>query len=146
MAVAMERSAKDFYSTLSTRFPAEKVLFNELAADEEHHAKIYTELLAGGEEIYSTGEGRMLADYSIQVLEETGIVDKLRRGGARAQEPTDLKSALDEAIHIERDSLLFYHNIELELGGKTIMEIRKVIRMEYGHLMKVAEKRLAITL
>jgi rubrerythrin len=144
MAVAIERSAKDFYSTLTIKFPVEKVLFNELAEDEEYPAKRYTELLAGEEDVYSSSEGRMLADYSIQVLEKTGIMNNLRRGSVRAQETQDLMSALDEAIQMERDSLLFYHSIELELGGKTIEEIRKIIRMEYDHLMKVVEKKSAI--
>jgi len=141
MAVAVEKSAKDFYTTLSKRFPQDQVFFDSLADDEEDHARRYRELLAG-DEVYSTEEERMLADDNIQVLEKTGIVGSLRSGGARAQQVPDLKSALKVAIQMEKDTLLLYHNMQMELASATAGEIQKIIKMEYAHLIKVSKREI----
>ncbi len=140
MAVTVEKSAKDFYNTLGQRFLEHYYVFRHLADEEEDHEKRYVQLLGKRkvEEIYSTEEERKQADYNIKVLEDTGIVDNLRKGAARAMEIPDLKSALKAAVQLEKDTMLFYYNMAMAIGSKEDrQEIYKIIRIEHDHLSRV---------
>ncbi len=136
MAIAAEESAKTFYSSLSRRFPEHSAFFNQLAGDEEQHAKTYRKLLSGGE-TYASEEERTLADRYIQALETSGLVSSLRRGGERAGEAADLKTAMQAAIHMEKDTVLLYHSIAMAAGKEDRLEIYRIIDVELGHLAKI---------
>jgi len=137
MAVAIEDSAKDFYDSLSNKLPQNRIVFEQLAKDEDGHAKRYRQLLASGGDVYSTGEERALADYNIKVMEELGIISNLRMGADRAREISDLRSAIDAAVQLEKDTLLFYHNLAMDLGSDDRQVIYKIIDVEYAHLSKL---------
>jgi len=139
MAIAIEESAQDFYKALVGKFPKHKALFQQLARDEESHAKRYAQLLSRGktEEISSTEEERMLADHNIKVLEDSGVVRNLRRGAERAREVSELKSAVEAAVQLEKDTVLFYYNLAMGLGKEDRQEVYKIIRVEHSHLYKV---------
>jgi len=148
MAVAVEESARDFYTTLSQRFPKHKALFTYLAEDEETHAETYTKLLGKVEEIYPTGgrkveevypseEERKQADHNIQVLESLGLIGNLREGASRAKEVSDLKLALEAAVLLEKDTLLFYQNMTMALGRTDRQEVYKIMNVELNHLYRV---------
>lgn len=148
MAVAVEESAKDFYTTLGQRFSEHKAVFDYLAEDEEDHAKTYTRLLkkveetypTGGkrvEEIYPTEEERKQADHNIQILESLGMIGNLREGASRAKEVSDMKLALEAAIQLEKDTLLFYQNMTMALGRTDRHEVYKIMNVEMNHLYRV---------
>ena len=140
MAVDVEESARDFYVTLARKFSEDEDFFKQLANDEVNHAKTYVRLIGKRkiEEIRSTEEERMQAEHNIKVLEDTGVVDSLRKGAARAMEVPDLKSALNAAVQLEKDTMLFYYNMAMALGSKEDrQEIYKIIRVEHTHLYKV---------
>ncbi|MEM2915311.1 MAG: ferritin family protein [Candidatus Bathyarchaeia archaeon] len=136
MAVAVENSAKDFYLALSEKIPEREALFENLANDEEEHARIYKQLLSRPG-VYSTEEDRMLADFNIKVLEDLGVISNLRRGAERARKISHLKSAIDVAVQLEKDTALFYSNMAMELGIEDRQEIYKIIQTEYSHMYKV---------
>ena len=140
MAVDVEESARDFYVTLARKFSEDEDFFKQLANDEVNHAKTYVRLIGKRkiEEIRSTEEERMQAEHNIKVLEDTGVVDSLRKGAARAMEVPDLKSALNAAVQLEKDTMLFYYNMAMALGSKEDrQETYKIIRVEHTHLYKV---------
>ncbi len=136
MAIAAEESAKTFYSALSRRFPEHSAFFNQLAGDEEQHAKTYRGLLSGGE-TYSSGEERTLADRYIQALETSGLVSSLRKGAERAGEAADLKSAMQAAVQMEKDTVLLYHSIAMVAGREDRLKIYGIIDVELSHLAKI---------
>lgn len=136
MAIAAEESAKTFYSALSRRFPEHSAFFNQLAGDEEQHAKTYRGLLSGGE-TYASGEERTLADRYIQALETSGLVSSLRKGAERAGEAADLKSAMQAAVQMEKDTVLLYHSIAMVAGREDRLEIYGIIDVELSHLAKI---------
>jgi len=136
MAVAVEESASDFYTTLAERFSRHQEVFRQLANDEKGHAKRYTQLLSR-EEMYSTEEERMQADHNIQALESEGVFSNLRKGAERGRDVPDVKSALDAAVRLEKDTLLYYHALSMGLGKDDRQEIYKIIRVEHAHLYKV---------
>jgi len=139
MAVAIEKSSRDFYTALAKNFPKHGEVFKQLAKDEESHAERYTYLLSRRkmEEVYSTEEERMQADHNIHILEDTGLVGNLRRGAERAREVSDLKSAVEAAVQLEKDTLLFYYNLAMGLGKTDRQEVYKIIHVEHSHLYKV---------
>jgi rubrerythrin len=139
MAVAIEKSAADFYNSLARKFSEHKSLFEQFAKDETYHAKTYTHLLGQKEveEVDTTGEERQIAQYNIKILEDTGLVNNLRRGAERAREVQDLKEAIDAAVKLEKDTLLFYHNLSMGLRTSLRQEVYKIIRVEHTHLYKV---------
>jgi rubrerythrin len=140
MAVAIERSAGDFYKTLARKFPEHKSLFRQLTKDETLHAETFTRLLSQRKvrEVYVIGEEeRQLAQYNIKVLEDTKLVDNLRMGAERAREVCDLKEAVDVSVKLEKDTLLFYHNLAMGLKTSIRQEVYKIIKVEHTHLYKV---------
>ena len=148
MAAAVEESAKEFYTTLSHKFSEHEALFNYLAEDEENHANTYAKLLGkveetyptGGkrvEEVYPTEEERKQADHNIQMLESLGLISNLREGASRAREVADLGSALEAAIQLEKDTLLFYQNLTMALGRTDRQEVYKIMNVELNHLYRV---------
>ncbi|MEM2885014.1 MAG: ferritin family protein [Thermoproteota archaeon] len=139
MALAIEGSARAFYAALSGKFSEQGALFKQLARDEEEHESEYRQLLSGkgSEAIYSTEEERRVADYGIQILEDSGAIGNLRRGEERAKAAGDLDTALRISAEMEKDTSFFYHNIALGLGSEDRRVIYKIIEAEYGHLKKV---------
>ena len=139
MAVAIEDSAKDFYLTLSKKFPEHESLFDQLAKDEKDHSETFAYLLGRKRvrEVHSTEEERQLADYNIKVLEDTEVVGNLGKGAERARETPDLKSAVEAAVQLEKDTSLFYYNLAMGLGGIERHEVYKIIHVENSHLYKV---------
>jgi len=148
MAVAVEEAAKEFYTTLSYKFSQQEALFNYLAEDEENHAETYAKLLGKVEEIYPTGgrkveevypteEERKQADHNIQILESLGLISNLREGVSRAEEVPDLRSALEAAVQLEKDTLLFYQNLTMALGRTDRQEVYKIMNVELNHLYRV---------
>lgn len=136
IAIAAEESAKTFYSTLSQRFPEHVAFFNQLAEDERQHANTYRNLLSGGE-AYSSEEERRLADRYIHVLETSGLVSNLRKGAERAGEVGDLKSAMQTAVQMEKDTVLLYHSVAMAVGKEDRREIYRIIDVELSHLAKI---------
>ena len=139
MAVVIENSAKDFYATLSRKFPEHKTLFDQLAKDEKSHSETFTYLLGRKKvrEVHSTEDERQLADHNIKILEDTEVVGSLRKGAERAKEVPDLESAVEAAVQLEKDTLLFYHNLAMGLTGTERQEVYRIIRVENSHLYKV---------
>jgi len=139
MAVDVEHSAKAFYSTLAAKFPEHQSLFEELAKDETRHAETFTGLLGQRkvEEVHATEEERQLAQYNIKVLEDTKLVDSLRMGAERGKEVKSLKGAISSAVKLEKDTLLFYHNLAMGLKTSVRQEVYKIIRVEHTHLYEV---------
>jgi rubrerythrin len=138
MAIAVERASEDFYKALSSKFSEHKILFRKLARDESGHAEKYNYLLSRLDVMtYSTEETRMQADESIKILEKIGIVDNLRQGTKRSEEVSGLESAIQAAIQLEKDTLLFYLNLVMEFGDEEKGEILKILREEHSHLFKV---------
>lgn len=139
MAVAIENSARDFYITLSRKFSEHKSLFDQLAKDEKSHSKTFTYLLGRKKvrEVHSTEEERQLADHNIKILEDTEVVGNLRKGAERARQLPDLKSAVEAAVQLEKDTSLFYYNLAMGLAGTERQEVYRIIRVENSHLYKV---------
>lgn len=139
MAIAVEESAKEFYTALARKFSEHKDLFRQLAKDEKDHSERYTYLLGRRKvkEVYSTEEERMLADHNIRILESTQLVGNLRRGAERAREVPDLKSAVKAAVQLEKDTLLFYQNLAMGLGKEDRQEVYRIIEVEHSHLYRV---------
>jgi rubrerythrin len=117
-------------------------LFNHLASEEEIHLmgfqslynslKTYQPHITDEEEYY--GYIKMLADMNIFTKKE-GVDSVIKK----IKEPED---ALDIAIGVEKDSIIFYTELkELVLGAqkKTVEEI---IRQEKGHLRELFLKAI----
>jgi rubrerythrin len=139
MAIIIEESSESFYKTLQKKFPKNNELFKLLAEDEKNHAKTFTKLMAKRKinEIYTTEEERQLADHNIKILESTQIVGNLRKGAQRATNAKDLKTAIEVAVQMEKDTSLFYYNLSMGLGKEERQEVYKIIRIEHNHIAKV---------
>ena len=113
-------------------------IFRIIARDESDHAERFFLILGRLDQLtYSTEETRLQADQNIQVLEKTGIIDNLRKGDKRAEKASNLKSAIVTAVKLEKDTLLFYQNLAVELKNFEKKVMQKIIQQEYEHLQKV---------
>jgi rubrerythrin len=138
MAVAIEQSATAFYTALSKKFIKHNSLFKQLAKDEMQHVKHFNDLLSRLDVLtYSTEETRKLADYNIQILEKMRVLNNLRKGAERASEVKDVNSAIKTSIQLEKDTLLFYHNLASKFKDEERKQLNKIIRIEHSHLYKI---------
>ena len=140
MASDVEKGAAEFYMALSKKFPTHKEIFQKLAIDEEEHAKRYLDLLKSvGQmpDIYLTREDHMLAEQNLKVLETSGVIANLKSAADHAKSIQDLLSAIQTAVQLERDSVVFYSGMAMALSEKDRNEIYKIIEVEHRHLDKV---------
>jgi len=144
MAITIERSARDFYSKLAEKVQKYKVFFNQIAEDEKRHAEIYVHLLGQKkvDEVHSTEQDRILANYNIKILEDTGIIGGLRKGFERAEKIRDLDEAIQTAVNLEKDTSLFYQDLSMGLMSPFRQEIYKIIKVEHTHLYKIQNLKL----
>ena len=123
---------------MSRRFPEQRNIFRTIARDESDHAERFYLILGRLNQLtYSTKETRFQADHNIQILEKTGILGNLRKGDKRVEKVLDLKLAIVEAVELEKDTLLFYQNLEKKLENIDEKVIQEIIEKEYEHLQKL---------
>jgi len=142
IAIKIEENGEEFYSRLATVTKHLKVkeTFEFLAGEERKHRNSFREIqqrLGEYKPAYESYPGEYL-NY-VKALAEENIFTKERAGQLLLKKPKAPTAALDTAIGLEKDSILFYNemkNFVLESEHKPINEI---IGQEKEHLRKLSE-------
>jgi rubrerythrin len=139
VAVRIERSGVEFYRVAGSMAhdPLIKDAMNILAAEEEKHIGIFRSLLDN------------IADYNPRFEYPgeyetfiSGVAQRVINGSQRAEEflkAKDLNSALNAAISLEMDAIMFYNEISLEFADKKARDIiYQIINEEKDHWARLA--------
>jgi len=141
IAIAVERRGAAFYDTLarSSQNGDVKQSFLALAAMEHQHIQTFQRLLAAAPPGASEGgDAEEYAGYFKALVDSSIFNDDLATSELVTRVDTD-KEAVEVGIGAEKDSILFYEQLQDIVAGSAADDIGKIISEEKDHLRKLAE-------
>lgn len=143
VAIGIEHRGIAFYDVMARSMDNEAVrgIFDHLAKMERRHIQVFQGILDalgdGQEQEVPTGEH---ADY-IRGLIDSGVFSD-EMVAAKLEVPSySYMEALELAIGIEKDSVLFYYEMRDMMAGAEQHEVNKVIAEEKWHLRQLSDLR-----
>lgn len=138
VALKIESDGYEMYSKLAEENEGElKTLFADLADQEREHQKKFKEIFEKAEKeegtYYSWADDEN-AGY-LMTFAELSIFPKLASG----IKANSINDALDFAIGVEKDSIIFYSDLKVYFKNKETIE--KIIAEEKKHLMDLLKSR-----
>ncbi len=145
MAVRIEENGLKFYTDAgkASKNKSVKDLFKTLAEEEGRHIKAFLNLkkLLAEDELASAGFDAYLDEASqyLKALADTEVFTKPEGGKKLAGAVHDEHDVLNTAIGMEKDSLLFYYEIQKMIREKDRAVVDNIIEQEKDHLRKLTE-------
>lgn len=146
MAIRIEENGEKYYADAAraTKVPRLKELFGVLAEEEKRHIGVFTcfrdlfteDAPAEGFDPYITE-----ASMYLKAMADTEVFTEPDEGAKLAEEVFDERTALDVAIQMEKDSILFYYEIQKMVRDKDREVLDALIEQEKDHLMKLTEHK-----
>lgn len=146
-AVQIEKNGAAFYDemTQSAREESVRVMASFFAGEERKHLEIFQEMLS------SVGEPQPVETYPgeyllyVKALADQHIFTKEQDAQELARKAASDTEAIDFALGIERDSILFYSEIKhfVRKSAQEVMD--KIIEVERKHLRQFAELKKQIS-
>lgn len=144
MAIRIEENGLRYYADAAraTKSKRLKELFLALSEEEARHINLFTELKqsipsdlpAEGFDPYITE-----ATQYLKAMADTEVFTKPDEGKKLAQEVFDERTALDVSIDREKDSIIFYYELQKMIREKDSFVIDKLIEQEKDHLRRLTE-------
>jgi len=139
--MAIEKNGEVFYNAAAAKSDdAEvKMLFEDLAAQEQTHYKVFQKMLGGvgsapelPAEEYDQYQAYMLAalDNALFAGEDKAL--------ALAEKATDRETALRAALGFEKDTMLFFYDLREMVGEADKEAVSRVIGEERKHVRRLA--------
>ncbi len=146
MAVEAEKNGAAFYQAMATRATDKKArnIFTFLAEEEAEHENTFQRLLnsLSPVEMSHTDEAEyhnyLNAFTSTRIFNASVDIDKL------IQSITSDIEAVNIAINIEKESILFYYELRERESGEGRESIDEIIREEKSHLSRLAQLKDAL--
>ena len=140
--IQIEKNGRDFYDTASKSVRAEKVkqIFEYISNEEQSHIAVF-EGIVNEVDAGSKSAKNCPAEYSqyLLALMEENSFTKIKQGYETARTIRNDKHALELALAVEKDSLLFYHELKRALEHGLHSDIDKLIVSEQDHFNKLSE-------
>ncbi len=143
LAVETERLGQRFYERAAERFsdsPALIQLFRALAQDEAAHERSFQGLLES-----LPADRRAATRYERHQFLRAMAVSEFFRG-PNFRDLDSIRTAadaLDRAIQLEKDTMVYYQGLKEALGGGRAIDL--LIAAEMGHIERLSEARAALT-
>jgi rubrerythrin len=147
IAIGIERRGIMFYDIMakSTDNEEARAVFEGLADMEREHIRIFEDVL-GEVDKHPPRETstRGYSDYLQALLDAAVFTDDMITSEIAAQADSDIK-ALELAISVEKDSILFYYEMRDSLPQRAAPMLNRIIAEEKSHLQQLSEikKKLA---
>ncbi len=149
MAVRIEENGLKFYTDAAkaSTSSAIKELFSVLAEEEGHHIKAFLDLkraLAGGSATEAFEPYGEEATLYLKSLADTEVFTAPEEGGKLAAQMHDEIEVVEVAMGMEKDSLLFYYEMQKMIRERDKGVLASLIDQEKDHLRKLTELRTAL--
>ena len=140
MAVEMEKNGKTFYDSVIRAVKDERTqgVFQFLSDEEVRHEKVFREMLEGVE----PRRGESPYDDTEMVLYFRSLID--RKIFPSEEEGESMKKDLDDpavairiALSLEKDSILFYHELTRITEEKDRAVVGRIIEEERDHIHRI---------
>jgi rubrerythrin len=142
MAVRIEENGLKFYNDACKASTSEaiKQLFKVLAEEEGHHVKVFLDLKKGlGESGAPEGFDPYAEEATqyLKALADTEVFTTPSGGGRLAGNMHNENEVLEVAIGMEKDSLLFYYEMQRMIREQDRHVLESLIEQEKEHLQKL---------
>jgi rubrerythrin len=142
MAIRIEENGLKFYSDAAkaTKIPRLQELFKFLAQEETRHVSAFSEIKDSiPEDAVAEGFDPYIAEATLylKAMADTEVFTHPNEGKLLANKIFDEEGALDLAIDMEKDSLLFYYEMRNMIREKDVHVIDSLIEQEKEHLKKL---------
>jgi rubrerythrin len=145
MSIKDEETGMVFYKALAekTDIEALKNGFNEIAEQERHHAAIFQDMLASLKDIKTREQYEGQYEAFVNALLETRAFPSPEKAKQMAFK-INTREGIDIAMRIEKDTLLFYEEMNKIIPQTHTKYINDIIEEERYHLTQLTElkKRL----
>lgn len=135
IAQGIERNGAAFYSSVAEAVKDDKAkgIYRRLAADEEQHLATFAGMLSGGD--YSLGDALTEEhDSYMKALIDTSVFQDEASARLAARKASGAVEAIDIGIRAEKDSILFYSQVEGLVRRQDREAVTKIIDEERRHL------------
>jgi rubrerythrin len=146
VAVGIEKNGAAFYQALAEKIkgPSARAIYEHLAAEEIKHQKTFQAMLetVGS---YQPPEG-YAKEYQLYLksLVDSSVFTDVAQARQRAAEASSQIKALDIGIQAEKDSILFYTEIQNLVKPADRQVVLKIIDEERGHLSQLYQLRQSL--
>lgn len=142
-AIRIEENGESLYREFSRKLKQKKIkdLFNRLADEEIKHRAIFEEMLLQIEN-YQPPESYPGEYFAyLRAYADDKIFTKEKKGSLMAKKITTEKEALDFAIEIELDSILYYLEAKNLVPDYQRNTIDKIVEEERSHYLKLRKAK-----
>lgn len=144
MAIRIEENGLKYYNEAgrAAKSPELKELFEVLAGEEEQHIVTFTDLKKlTDDEAWREGIDPYIQEGAqyLKAIADTEVFENPDRGAELARDVTNEKDAIRTAIDMEKDSLLFYYELQRMISEKDRDVLEKLIEQEKDHVRKLTE-------
>ena len=140
MAVQIEKNGRDFYNKMAvlSKNKDVKEIFEHLAGQEERHIRVFEDMLSAVKK-YEPAEAYTDEYFSyMKALADEHVFTKKEKGSEIAKKVKDEKHAIELGIGFEKDSILFYHEMENFVPETERSIIENLLKEEQRHLKKLS--------
>lgn len=143
MAVKIEENGIHFYTDAGKASKNRKIkdLFKTLAEEETKHAKVFADLKKyASEDTVAEGFDPYIAEASLylKALADSEVFTRADEGSRLAKKIKGEKDVVQFAIDMEKDSILFYYELDRMIRQKDKEVISRLIDQEKEHLKKLS--------
>lgn len=140
MAIHIEEEGEKFYKSIEEKVEDEKLkgLLNYLAIEERRHAIAFKEIYSQieNEDFVSAYPDDEANKYLHAWVDSQIFIDWDKLG---SKSIWNIRELLDLAIGLEKDSILFYYEIEKYIPEKDRKILQEIIKQEKLHLAQLTE-------
>lgn len=144
IAIQIEREGKDFFEAVAraSKDDEVKTVFEWLASEEERHMMVFESMRGDAEKLELAGpyDWEEAGRYLRAVAEER-VFPGLAEAEKVARGMTDLQRVFRFAIQIERDNILYFHELRDLIAEKDRGIVTKLIDEEKSHIRRLVELR-----
>ncbi len=141
MAMQIERNGEVFYNTVAAKSDDTEVktLFEDLAAQEQIHYRIFQKMLGGvgSAPALPAGEYDQYQAY-VQAALDNALFAGEDKALALAKKATDREAAVRAALGFEKDTMLFFYDLREMVSEADKESVFHVIREERKHVRRLA--------
>jgi rubrerythrin len=141
MALEIEKNGEVFYNAAAEKSDdAEiKTLFEDLAAQEQVHYKIFQKMLGGvGSAPELPAEEYDQYQAYMQAALDNALFTGEDKALALAEKATDRETAVRAALGFEKDTMLFFYDLREMVGEADKEAVSRVIGEERKHVRRLA--------
>ena len=149
MAMDIEQNGEIFYNKVAEKStdPEVKALFEDLAAQERGHYRVFQRMLEGMQpapELSAAYPAAYQDEYQayVHVAMENALFAGPDKAFALAEQAEDRETATRAAMSFEKDTLLFFYDLRDMVGEADQEAISKVILEEKKHLRRLVRMLL----